>query len=73
MTRHKKKNIMKKYSRSLAGKKPEELKKEERDARERLANLRFDLAQGKVKNVAEIRVLRKTIARILTMLANKHE
>ena len=36
--------------------------------RERLRNLRFDLASGKVKNVREIRELKKEIARILTIL-----
>jgi len=36
--------------------------------RERLRNLRFDLASGKVKNVREIRELKKEIARILTLL-----
>ena len=36
--------------------------------REHLRNLRFDLASGKVKNVREIRELKKEIARILTVL-----
>jgi ribosomal protein L29 len=36
--------------------------------RERLANLKFDLAAGKVKNIREIRAIKKTIARILTLL-----
>jgi len=36
--------------------------------REHLRNLRFDLAAGKVKNVREIRELKKEIARILTVL-----
>ena len=38
------------------------------ERRERLRNLRFDLASGKVKNVREIRELKKEIARILTLL-----
>jgi len=38
------------------------------EKRERLRTLRFDLASGKVKNVREIRELRKEIARILTLL-----
>ena len=45
-----------------------ELQKMLQEQRERLRNLRFDLASGKVKNVREIRVLRKEIARILTIL-----
>jgi len=38
------------------------------ESRERLRNLRFDLASGKVKNVRAIRELKKEIARILTLL-----
>ena len=38
------------------------------EKRERLRNLRFDLASGKVKNVREIRELKKEIARVLTLL-----
>ena len=38
------------------------------ERREHLRNLRFDLASGKVKNVREIRELKKEIARILTIL-----
>lgn len=36
--------------------------------REKLRQLRFDLASGKVKNVREIRKIKKDIARILTFL-----
>jgi len=35
--------------------------------RERLRQLRFDLSAGKVKNVREIRRIKKEIARILTL------
>ena len=45
-----------------------ELQKLLLDSRERLRSLRFDLASGKVKNVREIRTLKKDIARILTFL-----
>jgi len=38
------------------------------ERREHLRNLRFDLASGKVKNVREIRELKKEIARVLTLL-----
>lgn len=44
-----------------------ELQKMLIDHRERLRNLKFDLASGKVKNVREIRKLKKEIARILTL------
>ena len=45
-----------------------ELKKELAINEERLNNLRFDLAAGKVKNIREIRHLKKNIAQILTLL-----
>ncbi len=46
-----------------------ELQRFLQDSRERLRQLRFDLAAGKVKNVREIRKLKKDIARILTLLS----
>ncbi len=52
----------------LKQKSMEELKKFEQEKRERLRVLRFDLAAGKVKNVKEIRAIKKDIARILTLL-----
>lgn len=48
-----------------------ELQKILQDSRERLRQLRFDLASGKVKNVREIRHLKKEIAEILTILHQK--
>jgi len=42
-----------------------------KDYREKLRSLRFDLASGKVKNVREIRNIKKDIARILTILKEK--
>ena len=45
-----------------------ELQKLLTELRERLRQLRFDLAAGKVKNVREIRQIKKDIARILTLL-----
>ncbi len=45
-----------------------ELEKFLKENREKLRQLRFDLAIGKVKNVREIRKIKKTIARILTLL-----
>ena len=38
------------------------------EERERLAELRFLLAQKKVKNVKEVVAIRKDVARILTVL-----
>ncbi|MBM3258039.1 MAG: 50S ribosomal protein L29 [Candidatus Nealsonbacteria bacterium] len=51
-------------------KKPkEELLKILKDNREKARQLRFDLAAGKVKNVREIRRIKKEISQILTLLA----
>jgi len=38
------------------------------EKRERLRQLRFSISSGKVKNVREIRMIKKDIARILTIL-----
>ena len=45
-----------------------ELKKELAEHRDRLWSLKNDLTAGKVKNVREIRSLKRNIARILTLL-----
>ncbi len=52
----------------LRQKSREELEKSLQDSREKLRQLRFDLSAGKVKNVREIRRIKKEIARILTMI-----
>jgi len=39
--------------------------------KEKLRQLRFDLSAGKVKNVREVRRVKKEIARILTLLKEK--
>ncbi len=49
-------------------KKGEEMKKEIAEQKKRLALLRIDLAVGKVKNIREIRVIKKSIARLKTIL-----
>lgn len=46
----------------------EELKKLLQDSRERMRQLKFNLSSGKVKNIKEIRQIKKDIARILTLL-----
>ena len=46
-----------------------ELRKLLKEDREKLQQLHFDLASGKVKNVREIRMIKKDIARILTFLS----
>jgi len=45
-----------------------EIAKMLKDDREKMRQLRFDLATGKVKNVREVRRIRKEIAKILTVL-----
>ena len=55
-------------SSELRQKSKPELQKLLQDLRERLRQLRFDLAAGKVKNVREIRKIKKDIARMLTLL-----
>jgi len=52
----------------LCQKTKSELQKILQDNWEKLRQLRFDLAAGKVKNVREIRRIKKEIARILTLL-----
>lgn len=53
-------------------KKPEsELISELGALRDRLWTLKRDLAQGKVKNVKEIKKVKKTVARILTVQSNR--
>ncbi len=41
------------------------------EKRDKLRELRFDLVSGKVKNVGEIRKIRRDIARILTIINEK--
>ena len=41
------------------------------ESRQRLGQLKFDLASKKLKNIREIRNLRRQIARILTILNKK--
>lgn len=45
-----------------------ELEKLIQEKKERLGNLNFDLAGGKVKNIKEIRESKKDIAKILTLM-----
>ena len=45
-----------------------ELEKLLADMREKLSNLKADLLKGKVKNVSELRFMKKDIARLLTLL-----
>jgi len=51
----------------------EELNQLLSESQKKLRELRFNLASGKVKNVRAIRVLKKDIARILTILSEKSQ
>lgn len=62
----KKKEIQELKNRPIA-----ELMKMAKDGRERLRMLKFDLAAGKVKDVKEIRSLKKDVARALTFIREK--
>ena len=48
-----------------------ELQKILSEYREKLRKLKFDLAQGKVKNIREIKEVKKAMARILTAMNTK--
>lgn len=50
-----------------------ELQRLLKNNQDKLRQLRFDLASGKVKNVREIRQIKKDIARILTILCQKKD
>lgn len=52
----------------LRNKSEEELHSLLQQKREALKQLRFDLVAGKVKNLREIRAIKKDIARILTII-----
>lgn len=63
--------MKKKDIQEMKNKSAPELTKLVEDDTERLRALRFDLAAGKVKNVAELREVRKKIARAKTFLAQQ--
>ena len=55
----------------INAKSADELRKAVSDSRLRLRAMKFDLIAGKVKNVTEIKKLRITIARMLTVINQK--
>lgn len=57
----------------LKTKSKDELEKLLSDSSKKLQDLKFNLAAGKVKNVRSVRVLKKDIARILTLLNAMNE
>ena len=54
-------------------KKDTELVRELAETREQLRQARFELAAGRVKNIRIVQELRRTIARILTALAERKQ
>jgi len=60
-------------ARDLRNKSEEELHSLLHQKREALRQLRFDLVAGKVKNLREIRSIKKDIARILTVINEKRK
>jgi len=60
-------------ARDLRNKSTEELHTLLLQQRELLRRLRFDLVAGKVKNIREIREVRKNIARILTIINERRK
>ena len=63
--------MKKRQSQDLKNKPLPELQKSLIEYREQLRKLKFDLAAGKVKNVREIREIKKIIARILTIVNSR--
>ncbi|OGZ58784.1 MAG: 50S ribosomal protein L29 [Candidatus Spechtbacteria bacterium RIFCSPHIGHO2_02_FULL_43_15b] len=57
--------------RELRQKSKPELQKLSDEKRNRLLDLRFDLSEGRVKNIREMKSARKDIARVLTLLNEK--
>lgn len=55
-------------TRELRQKSQEELEKAMQEKRNHLLSLRFDLSGGRVKNIKEIREIKKDVAKILTLL-----
>jgi large subunit ribosomal protein L29 len=49
----------------------DELMKKEQDLRKELFNLRFQQATGEIENPMRIRMIRKDIARVLTVITEK--
>lgn len=58
-------------AREIRRKTKAELEKILEDLRKNQQQLRFNLAAGKVKNVREIRKIKRDVARILTILKEK--
>ena len=58
-------------ARELREKSIEELRNTEQELKEQLFKLRFQAATGQVENPVKIRLVRKDIARLMTVLAER--
>ena len=56
------------YVQELNGLTTEQLLNREKDLKEQLFNLRFQLATGQLENTASLKTVRKNIARVKTVL-----
>ncbi|AKM78562.1 MAG: 50S ribosomal protein L29 [Candidatus Wolfebacteria bacterium GW2011_GWE1_48_7] len=57
----------------LKSKSHAEMQKELHETQVKLRDLKFDLAAGKVKNVSEIKKLKKVVAQLSTLITGKKE
>lgn len=60
--------MRKKELKEYKNKSVSELEKNLFDLREQLVKFKFDLAAGKVKNIREIKTVKKSVAQILTII-----
>jgi len=63
--------MKKKELAAYIGKPLSECEKELAAQRERFLKLRADIAQGKVKNIQEMKLVKKSIAQLLTLMQKK--
>ncbi|WP_371967180.1 50S ribosomal protein L29 [Limosilactobacillus fermentum] len=56
------------YVQELNGLTTEQLRNREKELKEQLFNLRFQLATGQLENTASLKTVRKNIARVKTVL-----
>ncbi|AZI18977.1 50S ribosomal protein L29 [Limosilactobacillus fermentum] len=56
------------YVQELNGLTTEQLLNREKELKEQLFNLRFQLATGQLENIASLKTVRKNIARVKTVL-----
>lgn len=63
--------MVKKKAEDLKGKTPDELAKMLEDLKKQQFNLRFQKSQGQLENTAQIRAIRRDVARVMTSMCNK--